>query len=83
MKAEREWYGAEYRRARQENGSAKYHYKKIIAEFADTPFAKEAETRLSELEGLPDDPPQRFAPLAKLFEQKKKEEPWLESGSTK
>ncbi len=75
--AEREWFGAEYRRVRGENGSARFHYNKIISEYSDTPFAKEAEIKIAELEGLPEDPPQRFAPLVKLFGQSKSEQPLI------
>ena len=81
--AEREWHGAEYRRVRGENGSARFHYNRIIKDFSDTPFAKEAEARLSELEGLPEDPPQRFGPLVKLFGQSKSEQPLIQSVPTK
>lgn len=81
--AEREWFGAEYRRVRGENGAAKFHYNKIISEFSDTPFAKEAEVKIAELEGLPEDPPQRFAPLVKVFGQSKAEQPLFNSGSNK
>lgn len=83
LNAEREWFGAEYRRVRGENGSARYHYQKIVAEFSDTPFAKEAEVKIAELSSLPDDPPQRFAPLVKLFGQSRSEQPLINSGSAK
>jgi outer membrane protein assembly factor BamD (BamD/ComL family) len=81
--AERHWHGAEYRRSRGENGSARFHYQKIIDDYSDTPFAKEAEAKMTELAGLPEDPPQRFAPLVKLFGQSKSEQPLLNSGSNK
>lgn len=81
--AEREWFGGEYRRVRGENGSARFHYNKIIKDYADTPFAKEAETKIAELAGQPEDPPQRFAPLVKLFGQSKSEQPLFDSGPNK
>jgi outer membrane protein assembly factor BamD (BamD/ComL family) len=83
LNAEREWHGAEYRRVRGENGSARFHYQKIIDEFPDTPFAKEAEAKIAELEGLPEDPPQRFGPLVKLFGQPKSEQPLFNTSSAK
>ncbi len=81
--AEREWHGAEYRRVRGENGSARFHYNKLIKDYADTPFAKEAEIRIAEIEGLPEDPPQRFGPLVKLFGQSRSEQPLINSVPTK
>ncbi len=83
LKAERAWHGAEYRRAREEHGAARFYYQRLIDDFYDTPFAKEAETRIAELDGLPDDPPQRFASLVKLFPPPRDEQPLLNSGSTK
>jgi outer membrane protein assembly factor BamD (BamD/ComL family) len=78
-KAQREWTHAEYRRLRQENGSARFYYQRVVSEYGDTPFAQEAEQRLKELEGEPDDPPQRFGPLVKLFGQSKSEQALFQS----
>ena len=83
LKAERAWHGAEYRRAREEYGAARFYYNKLIEDFPETPFAKEAETRIAEIDGLPADPPQRFAALVKLFPPPRDEQPLLNSGSEK
>lgn len=77
-KAERIWNQATYRKDRQENGSAKFHYRKIVEEYSDTPFAEEAQQELAKLEGKPEDPPQRFKPLIWLFQANDDERPWLE-----
>lgn len=65
--AERVWNQADYRRSRGENGSAKFHYERLLENYADTPFAPQAREALQELEGLPSDPPQRFKSLVWLF----------------
>lgn len=82
-KAERVWYQAEWRRIRSESGAARFHYQRIIDEYSDTPFAKDAEAKLEQIKDLPDDPPQRFKPLVKLFGEPKSERPLIESGSSK
>lgn len=79
LKAERLWHSAEYRRNRSEIGSAKIHYQDIINEYSDTPFAEEARTQLSKIEGLPDDPPQRLPWLVKIFGDSKKERPLFDT----
>ncbi len=83
LKAERAWHGAEYRRAREEHGAARFYYKKLIEDFPETPFAKEAEARIAEIGDMPDDPPQRFAALVKLFPPPRDEQPLFITGSAK
>jgi len=78
-KAERIWNQATYRKDRQENGSAKFHYRKIVEEYSDTPFAEEAKQELAKLDGKPEDPPQRFKPLIWLFQANDDERPWLDN----
>ncbi len=75
--AERIWNQADYRRKRGENGSAKFHYQRILEEYSDTPFAAQATEALRELEPLPDDPPQRFKSLVWLFRADNNDRPWL------
>ena len=76
LNAERVWEYAELRRKASANGSAKYHYRKLLEEFADTPFAEQAETRLEELKDAPDDPPQYFRPMVKIFGADTQAKPW-------
>ena len=77
-RAERIWSQATYRKERQEFGSAKFHYRKIIDEYSDTPFADEAKQEMSKLEGKPDDPPQRFKALIWAFQANNDKRPWIE-----
>jgi TolA-binding protein len=67
LRAEREWYNAQFRQSKQENDSARFYYNKILEEFPETPFAEKAEQRLAELKDAPDAPPNYLAPLAKLM----------------
>jgi outer membrane protein assembly factor BamD (BamD/ComL family) len=75
--AERIWKQADYRRKRGENGSAKFHYERILELYADTPYASQATEMLKELEGLPADPPQRFKSLVWMFGSDLEDRPWL------
>ena len=79
LMAERIWEQAKYRRDRQENGSAKFYYERILEEYADTPFADQAQEQLAALEGTPDDPPQRFKSLIWLFGETTDDRPWREN----
>lgn len=80
--AERVWENAERRRKAQENGSAKFHYEKLLEDYADTPFAEQAGVRMSEIKDEPDDPPVRFRALIKLFNAENDPRPW-EKGDAK
>lgn len=80
--AERIWYQAKYRRSRSENGSAKFHFTRILEEYGDTPFAEQAQEGLDELKDAPDSPPQRFKALVWLFGGPKDERPWRDKTST-
>ncbi len=75
--AERIWNQADYRRKRSENSSAKFHLQRILDQYEDTPFAAQASEMLKEMEGLPDDPPQRFKPLVWLFRADNNDQPWM------
>ena len=66
-RALRDWRLAEYRHRRKEFRAAKIQYEKVAREFSDTSLAAAAETRLSEIDGAPDLPPQRLEWLAKAF----------------
>lgn len=79
LKAERYWEQAEFRRKRQENESARYYLRSIVSDYADTPFGDLAKKHLDELAELPDDPPQYFGPLVKLFPERGAARPWLQN----
>lgn len=82
LMAERIWTQSDYRRKRQEYGSARYHYERILDEYADTPFADKAREALEELKGEPDDPPQRFKALVWIFGDTTGERPWQNRDTT-
>ncbi len=74
--AERIWHQARYRKARSEYGAAKFHYRRILENYADTPFADRAETALESIQDKPDTPPQRFKALVWLFGGTSDDRPW-------
>jgi outer membrane protein assembly factor BamD (BamD/ComL family) len=77
LMAERIWQQAYYRYKRGENGSAKFHYNRLLDDYSDTPFAEQAKEMLAKLEDAPDDPPQRFQFLVDLFGATTDDRPWL------
>lgn len=79
LKAERYWEQAEFRRKRQENAAARYYLERIVKDYTDTPFGDLAKTNLEKLRDKPDDPPQYFAPLVKLFPDRGAARPWLQN----
>lgn len=60
---------AQYRDTRKEYGAARAQYERVAREFSDTSLAQDAETRLAQIDGRPDLPPQRLQMLAKPFER--------------
>lgn len=78
--AEREWSSGQYRYLQGENLAAKMYFQKILDEYPDTPFAEEAQKLVTELEGKPDRPPQRFRPLVKLFRAEADQRQWKRPG---
>ena len=79
--AEQEWKVAVYYDRRKEYGAARYYYEIVQREFGDTSLAAEANTRLAEIHGRPDVPPQRLAWLANLFPTPEKEKPVIARGA--
>ena len=79
--AEREWHSGQHYDRRAEFGAARFHYRTLLAEYGDTPFTPRAEARLASIGDRPNDPPQRFAWVAKLFPDREPEKPLLQSGS--
>jgi len=66
-KAEREWYMAQYRDRRGEYGAARFHYNLLARNYGDTPLARQAKQRITEVADKPDVPPQRFSWLVNMF----------------
>lgn len=79
LKAERYWEQAEFRRKRRENAAARFYLQRIVEQYQDTPFNDMAEANLKALAEKPDDPPQYFAPLVKLFPERGAARPWLQA----
>ncbi len=75
--AERIWNQADYRFKRSENKAARFHYQRLLDEYADTPFAERATEMIDKLQDKPDDPPQRFKPLVWIFQAENSDRPWL------
>jgi outer membrane protein assembly factor BamD (BamD/ComL family) len=75
--AEREYRMARYYDRRQEYGAARFYYSLLTDEFAETRFAKEAETRLAEITDEPSVPPQRMAWLVDMFPQQEDVKPLM------
>ncbi len=78
-KARREWKLAEHHDRRSEYGAAKFYYRILLKDYADTPLAKKAEQRMREINGLPDVPPQRLSWLVDLFPEDDSDIPMIAS----
>ena len=76
-RAIRDWNLAKYRDRRKEYGAARIQYERVAKEFSDTSLAQSAKTRLADLGGKPDLPPQRLEWLAKAFPTEDAEKPLL------
>ncbi len=76
LMAEREWHSAEYRYLQGENLSSRMYLEQLIEKYPDTKFAELARERLNEVQGKPDRPPQKFAPLVKLFNADNDDRTW-------
>jgi len=70
--AERNWKMAEYYAKTKHYGAARFYYRDVIKDYADTRFAEMAQQRMTEFAGEPDEPPQKFQWLVNLFERDEK-----------
>lgn len=77
LKAERLWHHASFRLKKNQNGSARFYYQKILDEYADTAYADKSRGALQDIEGLPDTPPQRLAWLSELFPDSEEAKPLM------
>jgi len=66
-RAERELAVAEYYDRRKCYGSVRYYCQQVIDEYPQTVAAAKARKRLEQIEGLPDEPPDRFRWLTGMF----------------
>ena len=79
--AERIWQRGQRSDMRAEYGAAKFYYRNLLEKYADTPFADKARTRIDQLAGEPDVPPQRFGWLTNLFPDEDTPQPLLTGDS--
>ncbi len=65
--AERKWARAQYRDRRSEYRAARLFYAEVAEEYADTPYAAHAQTRISQIANLPATPETRFGWIVDAF----------------
>jgi outer membrane protein assembly factor BamD (BamD/ComL family) len=80
--AEREWNRGSFHDRKAEYGAARIYFNTIVNNYSDTPFAENARTRLEEIRGEPDVPPQRMKWLVDLFPQRQTVRPLMTTQST-
>jgi len=71
LQAERDWNMAQYYETKRSYGAARRYYQLLIEEYPDTRYAQMARGRLEEMRGLPDEAPNRFGWLIRLFPEEK------------
>ena len=76
-KAEREWSLAQYYDRRGEYGAARFYYDILTKEFAETPFAEKARSRMGEVANEPAVPPQRLQWLVEAFPKEENSKPLM------
>jgi outer membrane protein assembly factor BamD (BamD/ComL family) len=65
--AERDWAMAQYYENRKLYGAARFYYQAILKDYPQTLVAGHARSRLEQIRGLPDEPPNRFRWLTDMF----------------
>jgi outer membrane protein assembly factor BamD (BamD/ComL family) len=65
--AERDWAMAQYYENRKLYGAARFYYRAILKDYPQTVVAGRARSRLEQIRGLPDEPPNRFRWLTDMF----------------
>jgi outer membrane protein assembly factor BamD (BamD/ComL family) len=81
LMAEREWESAYYRYRQGENLAARMYLEQLIEKYPDTPYAESSRELIAELDGKPDRPAQRFAPLVKIFRAETDQRSWTRPDS--
>jgi outer membrane protein assembly factor BamD (BamD/ComL family) len=81
LMAEREWESAQYRYRQGENLAARLYLEQLIEKYPETPFAEPSRELLAQLDGKPDRPAQRFAPLVRIFRADSDQRPWTRPDS--
>ncbi len=67
-KAERDWAVAQYYDKKKQYGAARHYYQAILKDYPLTQFAPQAQARLEQIRGEPEEPPNRFKWLTNVFE---------------
>jgi len=70
QKAQRQWAMAQYYDNKKYFGAARHYYQAILKDFPLTQTARMAQSRLEEIKGEPDVPPNRFKWLTSLFPER-------------
>jgi len=73
--AERLEYRADYREKRKEFGAARFNYRELLENYADTPQAEIARERMAKIEDYPAVPEQRLSWLTTIFTERDQHEP--------
>jgi outer membrane protein assembly factor BamD (BamD/ComL family) len=81
--AERLAFRAQYNENREQYGAARQNYRRLLANFPDTPQATDARQRLAQIENLPAVPAQRLAWLTEVFPDSRKKSGPLETIESK
>jgi outer membrane protein assembly factor BamD (BamD/ComL family) len=71
QQAEREWIMGEYYARNHQHRAARFYFQQVVERYPDTRFAESARSRLQEIAGQPDKPPQRLAWLDRVIPSKR------------
>ncbi len=71
LKAQRDFEMAEFYARGGHYGAARYYYQQVVRKFPNTPYVQLAQKRMQQYANEPENPPQRFQWLARLFPERK------------
>jgi outer membrane protein assembly factor BamD (BamD/ComL family) len=72
QRAEREFVNGQYYDHHKAYGAAKFYYNNLVKQWPETQHAHMAQERLAEIKDFPDDPPNYWGWLGKIFGERKK-----------
>ncbi|MDP6061019.1 MAG: hypothetical protein QGH33_19085, partial [Pirellulaceae bacterium] len=76
---ERRWDRAKRFDRRSEYGAARLYYESLLADYGETPFARQARQRLQQIGREPDTPKQQMSWLVNMFPETDTVKPLMES----
>ncbi|MBM4000628.1 MAG: outer membrane protein assembly factor BamD [Planctomycetes bacterium] len=79
-KAERDWTTARYYEKQKAYGAARFYYDIVARDYDDTPFAKQARTRVGEIAHLPAKPDQKFEWIVEQLPSSRDSKPLVATG---